>query len=64
MSDKFTVKRRNTKERAPESCMLKTYAAAGDMVDEIVDITHKTKSQIVYDMIKYAYDHLEVIEEE
>ena len=27
-------------------------------------ITNHTKAQTVYDMVKFAYDHMEIIEEE
>ena len=29
-----------------------------------MSITNHTKAQTVYDMVKFAYDHMEIIEEE
>lgn len=61
MDEKFTVKRA-PKESPIEFAQLRTYPEAAKMVEEVMQITNNTKAQTVYDMIKFAYDHMEVVE--
>ena len=63
MDEKFKVKRA-PKESPIEFAQLRTYPEAAKMVEEVMSITNNTKAQTVYDMIKFAYDHMEIIEEE
>lgn len=59
--EKFKVKK--APKAAPiEFALLKTYPEAAKMVDDVVHITNQTKAQTVYDMIKFAYDHMEIVE--
>lgn len=62
MEEKFKVKRA-PKEAPIEFAQLRTYPEAATMVEEVVKITSNTKAQTIYDMIKFAYDHMEIIEE-
>lgn len=62
MEEKFKVKRA-PKEAPIESAQLRTYPEAAKMVEEVMQITNNTKAQTVYDMVKYAYDHMEIIEQ-
>ena len=39
------------------------FGEAAKMVEEVMQITNNTKAQTVYDMVKYAYDHMEIIEQ-
>lgn len=59
---KFTV-RRAAKEAPIEFGQLRTYPEAVRMVEEVMSITNGTKAQTVYDMIKFAYDNISIIEE-
>lgn len=61
MEEKFKVKRAQ-KESPIEFAQLRTYPEAAKMVEEVMQITNNTKAQTVYDMIKFAYDHMEVVE--
>ena len=63
MDPKFVIKRA-PKESPIEFAQLRTYPEAAKMVEEVMSITNHTKAQTVYDMIKFAYDHIEIIEEE
>ncbi len=63
MEEKFKVKRA-PKEAPIEFAQLRTYPEAAKMVEEVMSITNHTKAQTTYDMIKFAYDHMEIIEEE
>lgn len=63
MEEKFKVKRA-PKEAPIEFAQLRTYPEAAKMVEEVMQITNNTKAQTTYDMIKFAYDHMEIIEEE
>lgn len=62
MEEKFKVKR-VPKEAPIEFAQLRTYPEAAKMVEEVMQITNNTKAQTVYDMVKYAYDHMEIIEQ-
>ena len=62
MEEKFKVKRA-PKEAPIEFAQLRTYPEPATMVEEVVKITNNTKAQTIYDMIKFAYDHMEIIEE-
>lgn len=62
MEEKFKVKRA-PKEAPIEFAQLRTYPEAAKMVEEVMQITNNTKAQTVYDMVKYAYDHMEIIEQ-
>lgn len=59
MEEKFKVKRA-PKEAPIEFAQLRTYPEAAKMVEEVMSITNHTKAQTVYDMVKYAYDHMEL----
>ena len=61
MEEKFKVKRA-PKEAPIEFAQLRTYPEAAKMVEEVMQITNNTKAHTVYDMVKYAYDHMEIIE--
>ena len=61
MEEKFKVKRAQ-KESPIEFAQLRTYPEAAKMVEEVMQITNNTKAQTVYDMIKFAYDHMEIVE--
>lgn len=61
VEEKFKVKRAQ-KESPIEFAQLRTYPEAAKMVEEVMQITNNTKAQTVYDMIKFAYDHMEVVE--
>lgn len=61
MKEKFQVKRA-AKEAPIEFAQLRTYPEAAKMVEEVMQITNNTKAQTVYDMVKFAYDHMEIIE--
>ena len=63
MDEKFKVKRA-PKESPIEFAQLRTYPEAAKMVEEVMSITNHTKAQTVYDMVKFAYDHMEIIESE
>ena len=63
MDEKFTVKRA-PKESPIEFAQLRTYPEAAKMVEAVMNITNNTKAQTVYDMVKFAYDHMEIIESE
>ena len=63
MNEKFKVKRA-PKGSPSEYAQLKTYPEAAKMVEEVMSITNNTKAQTVYDMVKFAYDHMEIIESE
>lgn len=60
MEEKFKVKRA-PKEAPIEFAQLRTYPEAAKMVEEVMQITNNTKAQTTYDMIKFAYDHMEII---
>lgn len=62
MEEKFKVKRA-PKEAPIEFAQLRTYPEAAKMVEKVMSITNHTKTQTVYDMVKYAYDHMEIIEQ-
>lgn len=62
MEEKFKVKRA-PKEAPIEFAQLRTYPEAAKMVEEVMQITNNTKAQTVYDMVKYAYNHMEIIEQ-
>lgn len=62
MEEKFKVKRA-PKEAPIEFAQLRTYPEVAKMVEEVMQITNNTKAQTVYDMVKYAYDHMEIIEQ-
>ena len=62
MEEKFKVKRA-PKEAPIEFAQLRTYPEAAKMVEDVMQITNNTKGQTVYDMVKYAYDHMEIIEQ-
>ena len=63
MDEKLKVKRA-PKQNPIDFAHLRTYPEAAKMVEEVMSITNHTKAQTVYDMVKFAYDHMEVIEGE
>ena len=62
MKEKFKVKSA-PKGSPSENAQLKTYPEVAEMVEEVMSITNNTKAQTVYDMVKFAYDHMEIIED-